>query len=72
MKSIMTTYPGFHSLPRGIKKLLLESETFFFSEPRGTQGKTGNGKFPFMAMIRASGGPSLDRRFPAFTPSWRN
>jgi len=30
MKSIMATYPGFQTLPRGVKRLLLTSENFFF------------------------------------------
>lgn len=32
MKSVTTTYPGFHELPKGIKQLLLISESFFFGE----------------------------------------
>lgn len=32
MKSIITTYPDFHVLPKGIKRLLLASESFFFAE----------------------------------------
>jgi hypothetical protein len=28
----MMTYPEFQSLPRGIRKMLLASETFFFEE----------------------------------------
>jgi hypothetical protein len=32
MKSIITTYPDFQSLPRGIKMMLLVSEDHFFSE----------------------------------------
>ena len=32
MKSIMMSYPGFPSLPRGVRKLLLTSESFFFEE----------------------------------------
>ncbi len=28
----MMTYPEFQSLPRGIKKMLIASETFFFAE----------------------------------------
>jgi len=34
MKSIMMTYAGFHDLPKGTKKMLLASETFFFEEAR--------------------------------------
>jgi hypothetical protein len=36
MKSIITTYPDFQSLPRGIKKMLLASENFFFGEVRAS------------------------------------
>jgi len=32
MKSIMVTYPDFRLLPKGLKQLLLASETFFFEE----------------------------------------
>jgi hypothetical protein len=32
LRSIAFDYPGFQSLPRGIKKMLLISESFFFSE----------------------------------------
>jgi hypothetical protein len=34
MKSIVTTYPGFQALPRGIKQLLVTSESLFFDEAR--------------------------------------
>lgn len=34
MKSVMMTYPGFRELPKGVKKMLLVSETFFFGEAR--------------------------------------
>jgi len=32
MISIMSSYPGFHALPRGIKQLLVASESNFFDE----------------------------------------
>lgn len=32
MRSIMVTYPEFQSLPKGIKRMLLESERHFFDE----------------------------------------
>jgi hypothetical protein len=34
MKSIVLTYPGFQSLPRGIKKMLVASETHFFRQAK--------------------------------------
>ncbi|HEU5395601.1 MAG TPA: hypothetical protein VFV81_00440 [Verrucomicrobiae bacterium] len=36
MKSIVTTYPGFCNLPKGLKQLLLVSETFFFEEAQAS------------------------------------
>ena len=36
MKSIMTTYPDFQSLPREVKKLLRVSENYFFQEDHST------------------------------------
>jgi len=32
MKPIMMVYPGFQALPKGLKQLLVESESFFFEE----------------------------------------
>jgi hypothetical protein len=32
MKSIVTTYPDFQMLPKGVKQLLVASETFFFQD----------------------------------------
>jgi hypothetical protein len=32
MKSIITTYPDFAALPKGIKRMLLASESLFFAE----------------------------------------
>lgn len=32
MKPIMMVYPGFQMLPKGLKQLLVESESFFFEE----------------------------------------
>jgi hypothetical protein len=41
MKSIITTYPDFQSLPRGVKKMLLASENYFFREIISTPIKFG-------------------------------
>jgi len=34
MKSIMVTYPDFQALPKGLKQMLLASETFFFEQTK--------------------------------------
>lgn len=33
MKSILITYPNFQALPKGVKQMLLASESFFFNQP---------------------------------------
>jgi hypothetical protein len=32
MRTIILTYPGYQSLPRGIKQMLVASENFYFDE----------------------------------------
>ena len=32
MKSIVTTYPDFQMLPKGVKRMLVASESFFFQD----------------------------------------
>jgi len=44
MKSIMFTYPGFQSLPRGIKQMLVTSETHFFGEAGPSAANTNNAR----------------------------
>ncbi|HEU5123224.1 MAG TPA: hypothetical protein VFW05_04075 [Verrucomicrobiae bacterium] len=39
MKSIVLTYPDFHSLPKGLKMLLVESECFFYREENSPSGR---------------------------------
>ncbi len=67
MKSIMTTYPNFQALPRGIKRLLLASETFFFGE---AQAKPADVKPA--GMIKLNWGWDLYGRLPALGTGWRN
>ena len=42
MKMIMTSYPGFQELPKGVRKMLLVSESFFFDEQQRS-GTVANG-----------------------------
>jgi hypothetical protein len=49
LSSITATYPGFQSLPKGIKQMLLVSESVFFEEARAPKKKTqvaGQQAFP--------------------------
>jgi len=62
MKTITMVYPGFQMLPKGLKQLLVESESFFFEEEttffrRDRQSFRVNGQF--------TGGQRLSK-------SWKN
>lgn len=46
MKPIMMRYPGFHSLPKGVKQMLVESESFFFEEETTFTRRDGKPAFP--------------------------
>lgn len=66
MKSIMTTYPDFQTLPKGLKKMLLASESFFFNEVPSPVQEFKRGERPAVtgSNLRRSGGlngfPTLD------------
>ncbi len=45
MKSIITTYPYFQTLPRGVKRMLLASESYFFDEANAS-GNQSPAKVP--------------------------
>ncbi len=72
MKTIITTYPDFWSLPIGVKKMLVESESFFFREAEPWKQKAAGsglvmGPTPKPNRATCQNGP----RSP-FGHSWRN
>ena len=54
VKSVTTTYPGFHGLPKGIKQMLLVSESFFFGEARPTADAKGRAGSPLPAGLASA------------------
>lgn len=46
MKPIMMTYPGYQRLPKGVKQMLVESESFFFEEETTFIRRDGKRAFP--------------------------
>ena len=44
MRTIILTYPGYQSLPQGIKQMLVASENFYFDEIGATEVNVKNGK----------------------------
>jgi hypothetical protein len=65
LNSITATYPGFQSLPRGVKQMLLVSESVFFDEARtalkasqtGQQGHLQNDVVHLAAQAGSGFGP---------------
>ena len=52
MNSIVATYPGFRALPRGIKQLLVTSESAFFIEAKPAAENVALGKLGQRAFQR--------------------
>ena len=69
MKSIMMTYPEFRALPKGLKQLLLASESFFFdeTEARPKDGLHDGQTLAILNHIARRSGPPMP-----FHPNWRN
>ena len=69
MKSILVTYPNFQALPKGLKQMLLASESFFFDESKAAPRQSGEA---------AKNAPNMSLRenrlgMSSFLhPSWRN
>jgi hypothetical protein len=72
MRTIMMTYPGFQTLPRGIKRMLVASESFFFGEAQSRPMKSMRGKSPAGAALAFGMTTGPVGRFPAFSAAWRN
>jgi hypothetical protein len=70
MKSIVVTYPDFQKLPKGLKQMLVASESFFFDQMKtGAVPDRGNGK---LTAPRWSNGLEWLRSQPPLHRNWRN
>jgi len=73
MKSIITTYPDFHALPKGIKRMLLASESFFFSEAYSQHDQRAPVTNPRLGeKLIAQPAPRTDTPSSIFGSSWKN
>jgi len=68
MNSIVATYPGFRALPRGLKQLLVTSESAFFIEARPAAENVALGKLGQRAFQR----PRLAASDASQRGAWRN
>ena len=59
MNSIVVTYPNFQALPKGLKGMLVLSETLFFSQARQPQPRYDGQRF----------GPELNRKTLSSRPA---
>lgn len=71
MKSILITYPGFQALPKGIKRMLVESENMFFQEATvpARRGEEKRSLVPARNLSQARFSPPA---FSALPPGWEN
>jgi hypothetical protein len=67
MKPIMMTYPGYQGLPKGIKQMLVESESFFFEEETTFIRRDGK---PAFRSMKGNTRPFTTGR--AVSDSWNN
>lgn len=69
MKSIIVTYPDFQALPKGVKQMLLASETFFFEQTKLPPNDSRNDEqtLAILSHIARRQGTHLP-----FHHSWRN
>jgi hypothetical protein len=73
MKSIITTYPDFHALPKGIKRMLLTSESFFFSEASGQRPQVSlnlGSRCKTLSHVQPS--PPVSTPASIFGSAWKN
>jgi hypothetical protein len=66
-RSIAFAYPGFQALPRGIKKMLVLTETFFFGEEK--ERSVADLRLPSAGWQPPAG---MDRAHLSFWSSWTN
>ncbi len=70
MKSIITTYPDFQALPRGVKKMLLASESHFFDDAETRRVKRRGGAVSTAAMVNRK--RDAGEQIPTLDAGWRN
>jgi len=69
MKSIMVTYPDFQKLPKGLKQMLVASESFFFEETKTAPKQVGED--PQLAAVVSLRNERL-RMGSLLHPAWKN
>ncbi len=72
VKSIVLTYPGYRTLPKGIKKMLVLSETVFFRQTGKAPSAHGEGGLATGAVRREEADPLSGGAVRAFSSPWRN
>lgn len=61
MRTIILTYPGYQSLPRGIKQMLVASENFYFDEIGATVARVNHDQPEDAKMAPFAGVTNLGR-----------
>lgn len=72
MKSIITTYPDWQMLPKGVKRMLLFSEQFYFGDAEGGPPGRSRSQVKGRGEADAKAASILGGMFAALGPAWRN
>jgi hypothetical protein len=72
MKSIITTYPDFRFLPKGIKRMLVASESLFFREAKPLMQKPRSSEGPTGSTPKPNRGTNPGGSLSAFGIAWKN
>jgi hypothetical protein len=69
MRTITLAYPGFQTLPRGVKKMLVVSESFFFGE--SDTSKTPHSQ-PVQIIVQSVQRKDADAKAVFGNSDWKN
>ena len=61
MKTIISTYPGFQSLPKGVKQMLVATESFYYTETNRVALKVDGDKPVAISLAKLSALTDLDQ-----------
>jgi hypothetical protein len=72
MKSIVVTYPNYQSLPKGIKMMLVVSESLFFREAKTAPARRADEKPRVGVALTAGNDRFREQTFQVLPPLWGN
>jgi hypothetical protein len=72
MKSIVTTYPDYQSLPKGIKMMLVASESLFFEDAKSAPARRADEKQKGGVVLPVGNERFREQPLQVLPPFWNN